>query len=200
MIRKTLQHLALEKGKCVGLWRKFCSPNMHLWAEYLKRHGRLHRIGKDCAISRATVFTDPEMVSLGNNVWLSDVWICNHDGSAIMLGQAFGLKLDSVGPVKIHDNVFVGNGVMILPGVTIGENSVIGAGSIVTRDIPPNSIAVGNPARVIRSTTEQIERMKAKLATYPWRDLIEKREGGFDPKLEPELLRQRRAYFFPEEA
>ena len=42
--------------------------------------------------------------------------------------------------------------------------------------------------------------MKAKLATYPWRDLIEKREGGFDPELEPELLRQRRAYFFPEEA
>jgi acetyltransferase-like isoleucine patch superfamily enzyme len=57
----------------------------------------------------------------------------------------------AVAPVTIGKNVFIGAGCKILKGVTIGENSVIGAGSIVTRDIPANVIAAGNPARVIRA-------------------------------------------------
>ena len=54
-------------------------------------------------------------------------------------------------PVTIGDSVWIGGGTTILPGVTIGDHVVIGAGSVVTRDIPSNSLAVGNPARVIRS-------------------------------------------------
>lgn len=53
-------------------------------------------------------------------------------------------------PVKIEDNVWIGGGAIILPGVTIGKNSVIGAGSIVNNTIPENCVAVGNPCRVIR--------------------------------------------------
>ena len=53
-------------------------------------------------------------------------------------------------PVRIGDNVWIGAGAIILPGVTIGENSVIGAGSVVTKDIPANVVAVGNPCRVLR--------------------------------------------------
>ena len=53
-------------------------------------------------------------------------------------------------PVTIEDGVWIGGGVILLPGVTIGKNSVIGAGSVVTRSIPENSVAVGNPCRVIR--------------------------------------------------
>ena len=54
-------------------------------------------------------------------------------------------------PIIIKDNVWVGSGAIILPGVTIGENSVIGAGAVVSRDVPDNSVAVGNPARVVRT-------------------------------------------------
>jgi galactoside O-acetyltransferase len=53
-------------------------------------------------------------------------------------------------PVRIGDNVWIGANSVVLPGVTIGENSVIGAGSIVTKDIPANVVAVGNPCRVLR--------------------------------------------------
>lgn len=60
-------------------------------------------------------------------------------------------------PVHIKDNVWIGAGAVILPGVTIGENSVIGAGSIVTKDIPANVVAVGNPCRVLREIGEKDE-------------------------------------------
>jgi galactoside O-acetyltransferase len=57
-------------------------------------------------------------------------------------------------PVKIEDNCWVGAGSIICPGVTIGENSVIGPGSVVTKNIPANSVAVGNPCRVLRTINE----------------------------------------------
>jgi maltose O-acetyltransferase len=60
-------------------------------------------------------------------------------------------KLEAAKPIVIEDNVWLGGAVTVLPGVRIGENSVIGAGSVVTKDVPANSVAVGNPARVIRS-------------------------------------------------
>ena len=59
-------------------------------------------------------------------------------------------KWESSAPITIEDNVWLGGSVVVCPGVTIGENSIIGAGAVVTRDIPANSIAVGNPARVIK--------------------------------------------------
>ena len=53
-------------------------------------------------------------------------------------------------PIKVGNNVWIGGNVVVLPGVTIGDNVVIGAGSIVTKDIPSNSVAVGNPCKVIK--------------------------------------------------
>jgi maltose O-acetyltransferase len=54
-------------------------------------------------------------------------------------------------PVTVEDNVWIGSGAIVCPGVTIGANSVIGAGSVVTREVPPDVVAAGNPCRVIRS-------------------------------------------------
>ena len=59
-------------------------------------------------------------------------------------------KLEAAEPIVIGDNVWLGGGVIVCPGVTIGDNSVVGAGAVVTKAVPPNSLAVGNPARVIR--------------------------------------------------
>lgn len=60
-------------------------------------------------------------------------------------------KWESAQPIRVGDNAWLGGGVIVLPGVSIGADSVIGAGAVVTRDVPPGVLAVGNPARVIRS-------------------------------------------------
>jgi maltose O-acetyltransferase len=60
-------------------------------------------------------------------------------------------KLEAAQPITIGDNVWIGGGAIVLPGVTIGDNSVIGAGSVVTKDMPPNVVAVGSPARPVRT-------------------------------------------------
>ena len=86
------------------------------------------------------------------------VHILAHDASTFMfLGKTRAAN------VSIGDNVFVGAGTIILPGVYIGNRVIIGAGSIVTKDIPDNSVAVGNPAKVICTINEYLEREKAKM-------------------------------------
>jgi maltose O-acetyltransferase len=59
-------------------------------------------------------------------------------------------KWEAAQPIVVGDNVWLGGGVIVLPGVTIGENTVVGAGAVVTRDLPADVVAVGNPARVVR--------------------------------------------------
>ena len=63
-------------------------------------------------------------------------------------------KWEAAEPITIGDNVWLGGGVIVCPGVTIGENTVVGAGAVVTKDLPANVVAVGNPARVIREITD----------------------------------------------
>lgn len=60
-------------------------------------------------------------------------------------------KWEAALPITIEDNVWIGGGSIVLPGVVVGENAIVGAGAVVTKDIPPNTLAVGNPARVIRA-------------------------------------------------
>ena len=70
------------------------------------------------------------------------------------------LDIQNWGGVSIGNNVFIGAGSIILPGVNIGDKAVIGAGSVVTKDIPTNSVAVGNPAKVICSYDEYMQKQK----------------------------------------
>jgi maltose O-acetyltransferase len=60
-------------------------------------------------------------------------------------------KWEAAEPITIGDNVWLGGGVIVCPGVTIGENTVVGAGTVVPKDLPPNVVAVGNPARIIKT-------------------------------------------------
>ena len=89
-------------------------------------------------------------------------------------------------PVTIGDNVWIGGNAVVLPGVTIGSNSVIGAGSVVTRDVPPWSIAAGNPCKVIRTITETDRKKLFKdeeIDAEAWDDIVANGFGGKDDKL-----------------
>jgi acetyltransferase-like isoleucine patch superfamily enzyme len=196
MLKRFLRKQALEKGRYVSFWRRICRPSAEEWTLYLKRHGGFYRFGENCFILSESIFTDPAYTSIGNNVRIAGAWLSGHDGSINMINQAYGRKLDAVGPITIHDDVFIGRGATILPGVSIGPRAIIGAGAVISRDVPPNSVVAGNPAKVIRSLDEHVERIQARTDSYPWKELIELREGGFDPAIEPELKARRVAYFF----
>lgn len=110
-------------------------------------------------INMNCTFVDNKEITIGNYVLIaSNVQI--YTSSHPVLPQERLIFENTTGPecffktfarpVEIQDNVWIGGGCIILPGVTIGKNSVIGAGSVVTRSIPENSVAVGNPCRVIR--------------------------------------------------
>ncbi len=115
------------------------------------------RIGSDCRllnIHSKTFGSEPYLISIGNHVTVTHgVRFINHDGGMwVFRSQEPDLEL--FGPIEIGNNVFIGMGTLLLPNIRIGDNSVIGAGSVVTRSIPDNSVAVGVPAKVIKSVAD----------------------------------------------
>lgn len=195
---RLLRWLAHEKGLAVGPWRRLCGPDGHEWAAYLRRRRVLHAVGQECSIQTSVVFTDPSYVRIGSNVRMSGCTVFGHDGSVNMLNRAYGVRLDHVGKVDIRDNVFVGHAAIILPGVTIGPNAIVAAGAVVTKDVPPNSIVAGVPARVVGPLDAYVERLRRETDALPWADLLKRRTGEFDAALQVELDRARIAHFFPE--
>ena len=170
---------------------------MQDWAEYLRRHGGFAAFGTGNAIVHTTHFADPGLTRIGSNVHMSgSAFFTGHDASVNVINTAYGLRLDSVGPITLGDNIFVGYGAVVLPNVEIGDNVIVGAGAVVARSVPSDSIVVGSPARVVGTLSDYVERLKLRNEALPWREIIERRKGGFDSTLEPTLLRMRQNHFF----
>lgn len=95
--------------------------------------------------------SEPFLIEIGNNVTITrGVAFVNHDGGVALFRDEYS-GLNSYGKIKVGSNVFIGINTIILPGVTIGDNVVIGAGSIVNKSIEPNLVVAGIPARKIKS-------------------------------------------------
>lgn len=111
-------------------------------------------VGKNFYCNFNCVLLDVNTIEIGDNVMLApnvQIYTAGHPldvESRVEKGVEFGL------PIKIGNNVWICGGVIICPGVTIGDNAVIGAGAVVTKDIPANVVAAGNPCRVIRAINE----------------------------------------------
>jgi maltose O-acetyltransferase len=107
-------------------------------------------LGDNVFINVNCKLMDSGKITIGNNVFIApNVCIITEEHTLDVKRRIQGFEYTH--PVTIGNNVWICTGALILPGVTIGDNSVIGAGSVVTKDIPPNSLAVGNPCRVIRT-------------------------------------------------
>lgn len=153
------------------------------WCSFFRKNGSIIAIGKNakfnysswsnhiglnhrCIIS--TMSSDAELV-IGNNLGMSSSSITCFKkieiGNDVRIGANcviadgdFHLDDPRVGepvPIRIEDNVWLGYGVIVMKGVTIGENSIIGMNSVVTKDIPANSIAAGSPAKVVKTINNQ---------------------------------------------
>jgi acetyltransferase-like isoleucine patch superfamily enzyme len=119
------------------------------------------KMGSYVGIGNYTILRGLGGITIGNFVLIGDNVIITSVGHPI--GGVY-YRSQELAPVTISDNVWLAANVIILPGVTVGENSAVGAGAIVTEDIPPNSVAVGVPARVVRQFEPNLEQIEARKA------------------------------------
>lgn len=196
IFKKIVTNWLFSSGKHTNLYKKIAHPSAKEWALYLKLHSVLESIGENCEINSDAVIADPYLVRIGNNVTLSSCHLISHDGSIAQIYRATGKKVDAVGKIDIKDNCFIGYNAIILRNVTIGPNSIVAAGSIVTKNVEEGVVVGGTPARILCSILDITNRLEKETANLPWADLIYQREGAFDPKIEPILQSIRKRHFW----
>jgi acetyltransferase-like isoleucine patch superfamily enzyme len=131
-------------------------------ADYFRKKGA--QIGEDCEIQIDHLGTEPYLVSLGNHVLISmGAVLHTHDGGTWIFRDK-DPDVRVYGTIIIEDNCIIGRNAHILPNVRIGKNSIVGAGSVVISDVPPNSIVMGVPARPISSMSKYEEKCFATWA------------------------------------
>lgn len=142
ILRKLLGHV----GKGVGIYAPF-------WCDY----GYKISVGDNFYANHNCMILDGVQVTFGDNVFIAPNCCFSTAGHPLDAEQR-NRGLEIALPITVGDNVWFGASVTVLPGVTIGSNTVIGAGSVVNRDIPDGVVAVGNPCKVLRKITEEDKR------------------------------------------
>jgi acetyltransferase-like isoleucine patch superfamily enzyme len=143
--------ISLASGLSTG---RYCRIEAH---DVNKTCSTLLTIGRNCQINDSVHIAAAESITLGDNVliasrvFISDLNHGSYSGSYHSEPDSLCSERElSTNPVVIHDNVWLGEGVVVLPGVVIGKNSIVGANSVVTKSIPEHAIVAGNPARIIK--------------------------------------------------
>ena len=142
-----------EKDKLIKEILGKTGQNIHIEAPFQCDYGYNIEVGENFFANYNFTVLDVGKVRIGANAQIApnvSIYTAGHPvhPDSRNSGYEYGIS------ITIGDNVWIGGNVCILPGVTIGSNVVIGAGSVVTKDIPDNVIAVGNPCRVVRTITE----------------------------------------------
>ena len=129
------------------------SDNCCILAPFWCDYGYNIEVGKNFFANHNTVILDGAKVTFGDNVFIAPncgFYTAGHPIDADRRNQG----LEYAYPITVGDNVWIGAGVQVMPGVKIGSNVVIGGGSVVVKDIPDNVVAVGNPCRPVRPISE----------------------------------------------
>lgn len=131
-------------------------------SEYILKKNIFYKAGDNFFFQPRILPSEPKLISFGSNVTVaSGVTFINHDIIDKVLNNMsdykFSYKTDCI---DIKDNVFIGSNSIILPGVTINSNVIVAAGSVVTKSVPSNSVVGGNPAKVICTFDEFVEKRK----------------------------------------
>ena len=123
------------------------------------------KVGTNCQIQPGLVVDHSNcwLIEIGNNVTIAPfVYLLAHDASTKR-----HLNCTKVGRVVIQDNCFIGARAIIMPGVTVGENAIVAAGSIVTKNVEPNSVVGGNPAKFICTLNDYLNKQKDLISSLP---------------------------------
>lgn len=143
---ETRQHIL---KKLLGSVKNNFTIEPSFWCDY----GYNIELGENFYSNHNLVILDGAKVSFGDNVFIAPNCGFYTAGHPLSVSER-NKGLEYAKPIKVGNNVWIGANVIVLPGVTIGDNCTIGAGSVVVKDIPANSLAVGNPCRVIRQIEE----------------------------------------------
>ena len=139
--------------------------------------------------------TRPSLITIGHHVDINvNFHLYTHDWTSFVFRQVFHDFINSSGKVTIGNNVYIAANVIVLKGVTIGDNCIIGAGSVVNRDIPSNSVAVGNPCRVV-CTLEEFYNKRKHRALNEAKEYVESIRERFGREPQPEDLWEEFGYF-----
>lgn len=150
--QSTEEQPELRKNILKDLFAK-SGNDIYIEPPFYTDYGCNTEIGEKFYANYETIILDIAKVTIGNNVMFGPrvgLYTAGHPIDAVIRNEAYEYGK----PITIGNDVWVGGNVVINPGVTIGSNVVIGSGSIVTKDIPDNSIAVGNPCHVLREINE----------------------------------------------
>lgn len=155
-------------------------------ANYLKKHKVFHKQGENCYYQPFKIPSEPFLVALHNNVKIAaNVTFVTHDIVGSVFNNIPDLKSKGeygfyMGTIEIFDNVFIGANSTIMYNVKIGANSIIAAGSVVTKDVSQNTIVGGNPAKVIGYVDKLAEKRREVSKSMPLNlDPIEKINNYF---------------------
>lgn len=139
-------------------------------AEYFRKQGS--QIGEGCSFNVQKLGVEPYLVKIGNHVTIAQgVKFITHDGGTWIFRDEIP-DIQVFGPIVIEDNCVVGQNAILFPNIHIGKNSIIGAGSVVITDIPPNTIAMGVPARPFGSIEKYREKAVERWSVQRPNDVV----------------------------
>jgi len=159
---RTTEHEREKRPKILRELLGSFGENGRINPTFLCDYGSNIFIGDDFYANYDCLILDVCRVTIGNHVLLAPR-VCIFTAEHPLDAGVRGTGLESGRPITIGDNVWIGGNAVINPGVTIGRNTVIGSGSVVTKNMPENVIAVGNPCRVLREITEEDKRYWKRL-------------------------------------